>query len=68
MFDVMLLLVEVGFEWVVVGVQTHFHVKPNSVEFSWSADIIAVQPVRVWKVYEQFLNLQYIPGVLKCTC
>ena len=34
MFDMMLLLVEVEFEWVVVGVQTHFHVKPNSVELS----------------------------------
>ena len=34
MFDVMLLLVEVVFEWVVVGVQTHFHAKPNSVELS----------------------------------
>ena len=34
MFDVMLLLVEVEFEWVVVGVQIHFHAKPNSVELS----------------------------------
>ena len=34
MFDVMLLLVEVVFEWVVVIVQIHFHAKPNSVELS----------------------------------
>ena len=34
MFDVMLLFIEVEFEWVVVGVQTHFHDKPNSVELS----------------------------------
>ena len=34
MFDVMLLLVEVEFEWVVVGVQSNFRVKPNSVELS----------------------------------